>query len=172
MKTSQKGINLIKEFEGYRSKAYKDSAGVWTIGYGHTGDVAPGDIISAHQGEVLLTKDLEWAEKAITDLVKVPLNQNQFDALVSFVYNVGKGAFRKSTLLKKLNEKQYILASNEFKRWVYAGGKKLKGLQRRREAEKKLFISMVELEEHRVEEKQDLSWEDLFMKIINKILGR
>lgn len=141
MKTSITGINLIKRWEGFRNKAYLCPANVWTIGYGHTATCKPGQVISTARGEQLLRDDLSSFEQALYDLVKVPLTQNQFDALVSFTYNVGVGAFGKSTLLKLLNQKQYELAACEFKRWVHGGGKKLTGLVRRRKAERNLFVS-------------------------------
>lgn len=142
MKISQKGIDLIKSFEGLELKAYKDSVGVTTIGYGSTGShVSIGMTITKEQSEQLLKKDLERFEKGVSDLVKVPLNQNQFDALVSFAFNLGLGNLKSSTLLKKLNASDYIGASKEFERWNRAGGKVLNGLTRRRIAERDLFLS-------------------------------
>lgn len=142
MKISNKGINLIKQFEGLELKAYKDSVGVVTIGYGSTGPhVFMGQIITEAQAEVLLIKDLSRFESGVTELVKVPLTQNQLDALVSFSFNLGLGNLKSSTLLKKLNAKDYVGASKEFERWNKAGGKVLNGLTRRRLAEKELFLS-------------------------------
>jgi Phage-related lysozyme (muraminidase) len=142
MKISQKGVNLIKQFEGLELKAYKDSVGVVTIGYGSTGShVSIGQVITEAQAEALLIKDLSRFESGVTDLVKVPLTQNQFDALVSFSFNLGLGNLKSSTLLKKLNLKDYAGASKEFERWNKAGGKVLNGLTRRRLAEKELFLS-------------------------------
>lgn len=138
-RASKKGIDLIKNFEGFRNNAYQDSAGVWTIGYGHTATAYSGMTISRAQGEELLKQDLKRFEKAVRDRVIVPLTQNQFDALVSFSFNVGVGAFSKSTLLKRLNQGDYNGAKNEFKRWVHAGGGRLQGLVRRREKEAQLF---------------------------------
>ena len=140
MKTGRNGINLIKSFEGLRLHAYKCPAGVWTIGYGHTKGVKKGDMITELKAETLLIIDLQSSENTINTLVKVPLTQNQFDALVSFVFNVGSGNFQKSTLLKKLNNKDYIGTSNEFKKWVYANKKVMQGLVKRRNAERELFI--------------------------------
>lgn len=140
-KTSPKGIDLIKQFEGFRRNAYQDSAGVWTIGYGHTRTARQGMIISRTQGEELLKKDLVRFEKAVRDRVTVPLNQNQFDALISLAFNIGVGAFGGSTLLKRLNQGDYNGAANEFKRWVHAGGRRLKGLVNRREKERQLFLT-------------------------------
>lgn len=139
--TSQKGIDLIKEFEGFRARAYMCPANVLTIGYGHTKSCQPGQVISMARGEQLLKEDLKRFENAVNVLVKVPLNQNQFDALVSFAFNVGVNAFKNSTLLRVLNQGNYDRASSELMRWVNGGGKKLPGLVRRRKAEKALFLS-------------------------------
>jgi lysozyme len=144
MKISQVGINLIKSFEGCILHEYKDAVGVPTIGYGHTGGVRPNQTITQQQAEELLKQDLEKFEKGVTDLVKVPLNQYQFDALVSFSFNVGLGALQTSTLLKKLNAKDYSGASKEFDKWVHAGGDVLRGLVSRRDAEQSLFNRHVE----------------------------
>lgn len=142
MKISQKGVDLIKSFEGLELKAYKDSVGVTTIGYGSTGShVSMGMTITKEQAEQLLKKDLERFEKGVSDIVKVPLNQNQFDALVSFSFNLGLGNLKSSTLLKKLNASDYTGASREFERWNRAVGKVLNGLTRRRIAERDLFLS-------------------------------
>lgn len=139
--TSSAGIKLIKEFEGFRSKAYLCPAKVWTIGYGHTKTAKPGLCITREQGENLLKRDLQVYEQAVNNDVKVPLTQNQFDALVSFTYNVGVTAFANSSLLKFLNKGYYDRASNELHRWVRGGGRKLPGLVRRRQAEYELFNS-------------------------------
>lgn len=139
MKTGEKGIDLIKHFEGLRLKAYQCSANVWTIGYGHTAGVRPGDTIDEAQAEAFLRKDIVDSENAVNRLVTVPLKQSQFDALVSFVFNLGSGNFRSSTLLRKLNAGDDAGAAAEFLRWVSAGGRRLAGLVRRREAEKTLF---------------------------------
>jgi lysozyme len=138
---SQKGIDLIKRFEGCRLKSYTCPAGVLTIGYGHTGsDVTPNMQISLERAENMLKMDLIIHCNNVSKLVKVPLTQNQFDALVSFEYNVGYGALRTSTLLKLLNQGKYKEASEQFERWAYAGGKPLEGLKKRRKAEKELFL--------------------------------
>lgn len=138
--TSQNGIDLIKAFEGLRLRAYKCSAGVWTIGYGHTGDVEPDDAITREEAEELLGGDLRRFEYSVQLNVTVPISQNQFDALVSFSYNVGVGAFRKSTLLRKLNDLDVSGAADEFLRWNKAGGQILSGLIKRRKAERQLFL--------------------------------
>ena len=145
MQIGKKGLDLIKEFEGCQLKAYKCPAGVWTIGWGTTEPINgvaihEGMTITQKQADELLLKNLKSYESGVNRLVKVKLNQNQFDALVSFTYNCGVGALQKSTLLEKLNKGDYIGASNEFPRWNKAGGKVLKGLVRRREAERKLFL--------------------------------
>ena len=140
MKISQKGLDLIKNFEGLELKAYKDSVGILTIGYGSTGShVKSGMTITAEQAEELLKQDVSRFEKGVNDLVKVSLTQNQFDALVSFSFNLGLGNLKSSTLLKKLNASDYTGAVNEFLRWNRAGGKVLNGLTRRRQAEKDMF---------------------------------
>lgn len=141
MKISQRGINLIKHFEGFEAKAYLCPAGVLTIGYGHTKGVKQGMIISEKEAEELLKGDLEHSENAVNKLVKVEVTQGMFDALVSFVFNLGEGNFGSSTLLKKLNSKDYYGASEEFKKWRLAGGEVLDGLVRRRAAERNLFNS-------------------------------
>lgn len=138
-KVSQIGLELIKRWEGFRSEAYICPGNVWTIGYGHTVTAKPGMVISKLRGEKLLQSDLERFEKAVDELVKVPLTQYQFDALVSFTFNVGVNAFRNSTLLRLINQGNFALARNEFARWVYANKRKLPGLVNRRKAEASLF---------------------------------
>ena len=141
MKTSPKGIALIKEFEGLRLKAYKCPGGVWTIGYGHTAGVKPGMVISEAQAEEYLKADLIAFERYLNSL-GLALNQNQFDALVSFIYNVGTGNFSSSTLLRKIRvNPQDNSIMDEFLRWVYSKGRVLPGLQRRRLDEMKLYFS-------------------------------
>ena len=140
MKTSDVGIELIKKYEGYVLKAYKCPSGVWTIGYGHTNGVKSGMQITKAQALDYLKQDLSTFEKAVTNYVKVPLNQNQFDALVSFSFNCGAGALKTSTLLQKLNSSDYNGAANEFLKWNKSNGKVLNGLVKRREEEKELFL--------------------------------
>lgn len=163
MKLSNTGLQLIKEFEGVRLRAYKDAVGVWTIGYGHTKSVTPGMHITMERAEQLLKEDLDIFEKGVENLVQVPLNQNQFDALVSFAFNVGLGALGRSTLLRYLNKGQYATASKEFPRWNKAGGRVLKGLTRRREAEMDLFLTSV------VEVSDTVSVEDPDLEVIEPI---
>ena len=140
MKTSKKGIEIIKKYEGLRLKAYKCPAGILTIGYGHTKNVKQGDTITETQAEILLIYDLIDIENCIKKNVKIPLNQNQFDALVSLCFNIGCGNFLKSTLLKKLNEGKIAEAVKEFLKWNKAGGKELAGLTKRRQVEMELFL--------------------------------
>jgi lysozyme len=137
-----KNISLIKKHEGLRLEAYLPTPNdVWTIGYGHTHTTKQGQKITEAQAEALLRKDIKWAEEAVNKSVVVPLTQNQFDALVSFVFNVGAGAFGSSTLLRLLNSKDYEGAANQFLRWNKQKGVALKGLTKRREEERKLFLS-------------------------------
>lgn len=138
--TNASGVHLIKTFEGLRLKAYQDAVGVWTIGYGTTRGVRPGQEISEAQAEALLKTDLNRFENAVNQAVRVSINDNQFAALVSFAYNVGSGALRSSTLLRKLNRRDIYGAANEFPRWNRAGGRVLAGLTRRRKAERALFL--------------------------------
>ncbi len=141
METSEIGKNLIKNFEGLRLHAYKCPSGRLTIGYGHTAGVKENDVISAGIAEVFLETDIKNCEIVLKKYVKVPLTQNQFDALISFIFNIGQGFFASSTLLKLINNKKYIDASNQFERWVHdSNGKPLEGLKRRRKAEKELFL--------------------------------
>ena len=140
MKISEKGLQLIKKFEGFRSEAYYCTSGVLTIGYGHTQGVEENDTCTMEEAVEFLKKDVENAERAINDLVKCELNQNQFDALVSFVYNIGRENFRRSSMLKFLNSKHYPLSAGQFDRWVYARKNRSNGLVARRAAEKKLFL--------------------------------
>lgn len=139
MQTMNKQV--IKDHEGLRLTAYKDGGGVWTIGYGHTGsDVREGLTIPLSEAERLLTRDLRTAEWHVTRLVQVKLTQNQFDALVSFVYNVGGDAFEKSTMLRLLNAGEYEGSANQFLRWNKDNGKVVDGLTNRRRKERELFL--------------------------------
>ncbi len=145
MKISTNGINMICGFEGLRLKAYDDGVGVWTIGTGTTVypngvKVKKGDTCTAEQAKTYFKHDLAKFEKTVNESVIVPLSQNQFDALVSLTYNIGSGAFNNSTLLKKLNKGDYQGAADQFLVWNKAGGKVMKGLVRRREAERALFL--------------------------------
>ena len=141
MKTSNKGIELIKKHEGFRSKAYRCSANVLTIGFGHTLNVKSTDVIDKSQAEVFLRQDVEFAEKEVNKH-NLNINQNQFDALVSFVFNLGVGNFARSTLLRKIKSDPNDPAiRKEFERWIYAGGKALNGLARRRKEEAELYFT-------------------------------
>jgi len=141
METSKTGLDLIKHFEGCELYAYKCPAGVWTIGYGHTKGVEPGMQITEQDAEDMLKEELIEYESYINDLVTVGLNQNQFDAMVSWVYNLGAGNLKASTLLKVLNAGDYAGVPEQMLRWNKAGGKVLEGLTRRRQAEADLFAA-------------------------------
>jgi len=139
-KYSSAGLALTKQFEGCELKAYQDQVGVWTIGYGHTGtDVKKGLTITEEQASTLLAADVAWAVTCVNKSVKVAINQNQFDALVDFVFNLGCANLGQSTLLRLLNSGDSIDAAKEFLRWNRAGGKVVAGLTRRRQAEMDLF---------------------------------
>ena len=144
MRTNQAGIDLIKSFEGLRLTAYKDIGGVLTVGYGHTGkDVYKGQIISKEKAEALLKQDLERFELAVKELLdNAPTTQNQFAAMVSLAYNVGPGNFEKSSVLRNHKRGNYVSAAASFMLWVNAGKlKNVSGLIRRRNAERKLYVS-------------------------------
>ena len=155
MRASDILINKLKEFEGLRTEAYYDAAGVLTIGYGHTGhDVRPGDVITKYWAEHLLKADLYDVEKAVDSLGH--FNQPQFDALVSFAFNLGFYKLKTSELLKKIQEGANMRAiKKEFMRWVYAGGKKQPGLERRRAWEAKRFFEADEMEPMKVRDWSD-----------------
>jgi lysozyme len=139
MKTGDEGIALIRHFEGCRLDAYLCPAGVWTIGYGHTKGVKEGETIDQEAAEAFLIEDLEEFEGYVTEMVEVPLSQSQFDALVSWTFNLGPGNLERSTLLAKLNQGEYTDVPFEIKRWTRAGGVILPGLVKRRDAEAALF---------------------------------
>ncbi len=141
MKPSERGLALIRQFEGLRLSAYKDAVGVKTIGYGTTKGVKMGDTITREEADRLLCEDAQRFADHIDAVVKVPLNQNQIDALVALVYNIGPAAFGKSTMLKLINQGLLEDAALQFVRWNKAGGQVLAGLTRRRVAEKALFES-------------------------------
>lgn len=145
MQISDNGIRALEDREGFRDKAYKDTAGIWTVGFGtikiNGVKVKEGDIISRETAEACMRTDIKWAEASVNTAVKVPLNQNQFDALVSFVYNVGSSAFEHSTLLRYLNAGKYKDTASQLLVWVYSGGKVTPGLVSRRKAEYSQFIT-------------------------------
>lgn len=137
MNISQAGIDLIKHFEDLQLTAYQDAVGVWTIGYGHTENVYQGQVLSKSEAEEFLQADMRKFELAVMKALQRAVVQSQFDALVSFTYNLGTGALMNSTLLKKINAGDD--ASNEFLKWVLAGGRALPGLVLRRMAERLMF---------------------------------
>lgn len=140
---TKEGLELIKHFEGFEPEVYLDAAGYPTIGYGHLirkdeGDMYAGGISEA-AAEALLAKDVGFAERAVLRLIKVPLTDGQFDALVSFTFNLGGGALQRSTLRRKVNRGEHGAVPREFRKWVWAGGRKPRGLIRRRNAEAMLY---------------------------------
>ena len=139
LKTSQEGISLIKSFEGCELSAYRCSANVPTIGYGHTAGVSDGDTCTLEEAEEMLTEDLVEFENYVKKYVETDLEQNQFDSLVAWVYNLGPKNLSESTLLKELNAGNLEEVPRQMKRWNRAGGQVLDGLIRRREAETRLF---------------------------------
>ena len=158
METSEPGLELLKQWEGFKLNVYKDSAGLATIGVGHlitkselsSGNIVINGVAVKYAGGLtdqqvldLLSQDVKPAEQSVNNGVKVPLNQNQFDALVSFTFNVGGGAFASSTLLKVLNQKQYTEVPNQLLRWTRAGGKVVQGLVNRRQNEIKLWNGQI-----------------------------
>ena len=132
-------VSLIRQWEGLRLEAYQDPVGVWTIGYGHTFTARAGMRITEAEAEELLWGDIQWVETAINRNVVVPLTQNQYDALASWVFNLGEPNLKKSTLLRKLNNADYKGAAQEFLRWNKMNGETLDGLTRRRESEYTLW---------------------------------
>lgn len=145
MKTSREGIALIKRFEGLRLNAYKDSVGVWTIGYGHTSmagepKVTPGLKISAQQAEDILVNDLVKYEAAVSRALKRSPSQQQFDAMVSLCFNVGPGAFARSRVVRYFNSGDFAAAADAFLSFRKAGGRVLPGLEARRKAERDFFL--------------------------------
>lgn len=140
---SQKGLDLIKKFEGFSNKEYICPAGKATIGYGHVilADEHFQEPMTRREAENLLKKDLEPRQKSLNSFLKVNINQNQFDALMSLIYNIGVGNFQKSTLLKFVNDRLFDKVPNQFIRWCYISGEKSTGLITRREEEIKLWLS-------------------------------
>jgi lysozyme len=144
LKTGESGKSLIKEFEGFRAVAYLCPAGVWTVGYGTTRingvAVTSKTKVTTDEADAFLEQDLQLFEDGVNHNVTVQLTQNQFDALICFVYNLGVGSLKKSTLLKRVNAGKFAEAADEFLKWDKANGKKLPGLTRRRKAERELFL--------------------------------
>lgn len=143
LQTSATSLELVTDFEGCRLDAYKCPGDVWTSGVGHTVTAEPGQVLSHEQVAENLVSDVADAERIVNRYVQVPLSQGQFDALVSFTFNVGEGNFRSSTLLRKLNAGDYAGACHQLPRWVYSGGERLAGLKRRRLAERDLCLEGV-----------------------------
>ena len=158
MQMSENGLELLKQWEGFKLNVYNDSAGLPTIGVGHlitqsernSGNIVINGVAVKYAGGLtdqqvvdLLSQDVQPAEQSVNNGVKVPLNQNQFDALVSFTFNVGGGAFAGSTLLKVLNQKQYTQVPNQLLRWTKSGGNVVQGLVNRRENEIKLWNGQI-----------------------------
>lgn len=149
MRINQAGLDLIKEFEGYRAEAYRDSVGVWTIGYGTTGragvgiDPAAGMVITPEEAEYYLQKGVDKFAASISPAITAPINENQFGAYVSLAYNVGPAAFKRSSSLRHFNAGNISGAAQNILLWNKAGGKVMRGLVRRREAEKALFETPV-----------------------------
>jgi lysozyme len=144
MTTSPNGRKLIESFEGLRLTAYRDQGGVLTIGYGSTLNVYEGETITQEEADNRLAIELGQTENALNAYIKVPVNQNQFDALISLAFNIGEGAFKKSTLLSLLNQGATIGAANQFLVWDKIGGVENRGLMNRRAAERALFMTPVE----------------------------
>jgi lysozyme len=146
MTYSQTGFEMTKSFEGLCLTAYQDSGGVWTIGYGHTGpDVIAGRTVTYAEADAFLTQDLADSVSCVNWAVAQTINQNQFDALVDFTFNAGRGAFLKSTLLRMVNLLDFSAASAQFPLWVHAGGDVVPGLVRRRAAEQMLFNTAMDV---------------------------
>lgn len=142
---TKEGLELIKRFEGFEPEVYLDAAGYPTIGYGHLIRKEEGNMyangITEAAAEALLSKDVWSAERAVLRLIKVPLTDGQFDALVSFTFNLGGGALQRSTLRRKINREEHSEVPEQLMRWVWAGGRKLRGLMRRRKAEALFYQS-------------------------------
>lgn len=137
---SEEGLALTKSFEGLRLEAYEDSAGVWTVGYGHTGPaVFEGQTVTDAEAEAMLLADLEDAVRCVNRRVTAAISQGQFDAMVDFCFNAGRGNFLQSTLLRKVNAGDFAGAAAQFGLWVHAGGEVVPGLVRRRQAEAEMF---------------------------------
>jgi len=142
MKISEDGLELIKKFEGCETSAYQDSVGVWTIGFGHTKGVEEGQTCSIEDAELMLTDEMDEYEGYINNMVKVDLQQHEFDSLVAWVYNLGPTNLNESTMLKVLNGGQFDRVPDEMNRWTRAGGEILEGLVRRRQAESLMFQNL------------------------------
>jgi lysozyme len=152
MQISDRGLDLIKQFEGLELEAYQDIVGVWTIGYGHTSmagppEVVPGMEISEREATKILRRDLDQYENAVEKAVKVDITQNMFDALTSITYNIGVNGMKSSTFIKRLNKEDFVGAAEAMKWWNKAGGEVVSGLVRRRNAEAALFLEGYDAEQ-------------------------
>lgn len=141
MKTSNNGIYFIKQWEGCKLTSYQDGGGVWTIGTGHTKGVKAGQTITQQQADQYLVDDLQPVNQTLNSVVTASVNQNQYDALSSFTFNLGSGALEGSTLLTLLNQGNYQGAADEFPKWCHDNGRVVQGLVNRRNAERDLFLS-------------------------------
>ncbi|ROH87992.1 lysozyme [Pseudomethylobacillus aquaticus] len=141
LKFSAAGLIALALAEGYVGGAYRDVAGIWTNGFGNTHNVDPGRTVNVPDALNQLGENIKDAERAVHRCTAVPLNQNQYDAFVSFTFNVGAKAFCDSTLVKKLNAGDYTAACDQLLRWDYAGGKRVRGLTRRRQEERAQCLS-------------------------------
>lgn len=142
MRISERGIALIRRFEGFSAAPYLCPAGYWTIGYGHVMPKHEPMQLTESEASLLLMADMRCAEVAVTRLIQAPLTQSQFDALVSFTFNLGGGALQRSTLRRKVNREEHQEIPAEFQKWVFAGGKRLSGLVARRKAEVRLYLEL------------------------------
>lgn len=146
MNLSQNGINLIKKFEGFKADAYQDGGGVWTVGYGTTfiygRHVIKGDHLDEPAAQDYMIKTANGFLQSVSSFIKVQLTQNQIDAIACFIYNLGVDQFENSTLLRKLNAKDFQGAADQFSRWIYDNGQVVQGLIRRRAAERSLFLQV------------------------------
>ena len=143
MATSPAGRALIESFEGLRTESYQDTGGIWTLGYGHVQGACEGNTCTPEQADAWLAEDLAMTEAGVNAAVAEPINQNQFDSLISLAFNIGLGAFRSSTLLKLLNSGNPALAAQQFVRWDQVNGKPSDGILRRRQAEAALFLTPI-----------------------------
>ena len=167
-RTSPEGIALIKHFEGLRLSAYRCSAGVLTIGYGSTRGVYAGMKITQEEADARLVSDLQSAERSVLRLISVPLTVYQFDALVSFTFNLGGGALQRSTLRQKINRGEHRAVPAELMKWIRAGGKKNRGLYARRKAEGALYAKSVIIP-YPVAEPQPSDAEKRFLELIQRM---
>lgn len=139
MRITERGLAIVKRAEGLKFNAYRDTGGIWTIGWGHTKGVKEGDTCTLEQAQAWIEDDVRDAEMVVNAVVSVPLTQNQFDALVSFVFNEGGRQFGSSTMLRLLNAGDYAGVAPQFDRWIYDDGQVEPGLVTRRAAERALF---------------------------------